>query len=47
MGLAPCPREQESSLYDIATHFGFVSDAKEVAAALEEGTPVRNREIPA
>ena len=41
------PREQESSLYDIATHFGFVSDAKEVAAALEEGTPVRNREIPA
>ena len=41
------PREQESSLYDIATHFGFVSDATEVAAALEEGTPVRNREIPA
>ena len=41
------PREQESSLYDIATHFGFVSDATEVAAALEEGTPIRNREIPA
>ena len=41
------PREQESSLYDIATHFGFVTDANEVAAALEEGTPVRNREIPA
>jgi ureidoacrylate peracid hydrolase len=41
------PREQESSLYDIATHFGFVSDAMEVATALEEGTPVRNREIPA
>ena len=41
------PREQESSLYDIATHFGFVSDAKEVAGALKEGTPVCNREIPA
>lgn len=41
------PREQESSLYDIATHFGFVSDAMEVAAALEGRTPVRNREIAA
>ena len=41
------PREQESSLYDIATHFGVVSDAMKVAAALAEGTPIRNREIPA
>ena len=41
------PREQESSLYDIATHFGVVSDAAEVAAALANGTPVHNREIAA
>ena len=41
------PREQESSLYDIATHFGVVSDAAEVAAALAHGTPVYNREIAA
>jgi ureidoacrylate peracid hydrolase len=41
------PREQESSLYDIATHFGVVSEAAEVAAALADGTPVYNREIAA
>ena len=41
------PREQESSLYDIATHFGVVSDAAEVSAALANGTPVHNREIAA
>ena len=41
------PREQESSLYDIATHFGVVSDAAEVSAALAHGTPVYNREIAA
>ena len=41
------PREQESSLYDIATHFGVVSDAAEVADALVHGTPVHHREIPA
>jgi len=38
------PREQESSLYDIATHFGIVSDAVSVAAALENGAPLENRE---
>ena len=36
------PREQESSLYDIATHFGTVTDSKQVVAALEHGTPVEN-----
>ena len=38
------PREQESSLYDIATHFGTVSTAEEVAGALIAGTPIHNRE---
>jgi ureidoacrylate peracid hydrolase len=41
------PREQESSLYDIATHFGVVTDSHEVAAALRDGVPVHNREIAA
>lgn len=31
------PREQQSSLYDIATHFGVVTDAATVVAAM--GTP--------
>ena len=36
------PREQDSSLYDIATHFGAVSDARSVAAGLvEHGLPSR------
>lgn len=39
------PREQESSLYDIATHFGVVSRAKAVIAAISGGTPVEN-EVP-
>jgi ureidoacrylate peracid hydrolase len=34
-------REQESSLYDIATHFGIVSDSASVAAALREGLSLR------
>ncbi len=37
-------REQASSLYDIGTHFGTVSDAASVAAALLQGTPIRNKE---
>jgi ureidoacrylate peracid hydrolase len=37
------PREQASSLYDIATHFGVVSTAPEVAAALLQHEPLRNR----
>ena len=36
-------REQASSLYDIGTHFGTVSDAATVAAALLQGTPIRNK----
>ena len=36
------PREQESSLYDIATHFGIVSEAEAVAQALSEGGLVAN-----
>ncbi len=35
-------REQESSLYDIATHFGVVSDSATVVAALREGAPIAN-----
>lgn len=37
------PREQESSLYDIATHFGTVSLADEVVAGLTEGFALENR----
>jgi ureidoacrylate peracid hydrolase len=36
------PREQESSLYDIATHFGIVSDANRVAAGLLAGASIEN-----
>jgi len=36
-------REQASSLYDIATHFGVVSDSAQVAAALLEAAPLQNR----
>lgn len=41
------PREQMSSLYDIATHFGTVSGSAEVIEALTHGSLIRNREIPA
>lgn len=34
------PREQASSLYDIATHFGTVSDTASIVAAFNEGRPV-------
>jgi ureidoacrylate peracid hydrolase len=37
------PREQESSLYDIATHFGVVSTADAVTAALLRNAPIENR----
>ena len=37
------PREQESSLYDIATHFGTVSGSQDVVAALTEGFALENR----
>lgn len=38
------PREQESSLYDIATHYGIVTDAKSVIAAITTGAPLVNQE---
>jgi ureidoacrylate peracid hydrolase len=41
------PREQESTLYDIATHFGIVSDARSVAAALQSGAVIENESIAA
>jgi ureidoacrylate peracid hydrolase len=41
------PREHESTLYDIATHFGVVSDAKTVANALRTGATIENHEIAA
>ncbi len=34
------PREQLSSLYDIATHHGMVTASRAVVAALGEGGPV-------
>jgi len=40
-------REQESSLYDIATHFGIVSDAANVVAALSQGSVIENIDIAA
>ena len=36
------PREQDSSLYDIATHFGVVSSAEAVVAALTGGAAIAN-----
>ena len=41
------PREQESSLYDIATHFGVVAMASVVAKALREGVEIANLDIAA
>jgi ureidoacrylate peracid hydrolase len=41
------PREQESSLYDIATHFGIVCESKDAIASLRRGTPVINQELAA
>lgn len=37
------PREQESSLYDIGTHFGVVSDSAGVAASLFNGAEITNK----
>ena len=34
------PREQDSTLYDIATHFGVISDATSVVQALRSGVPL-------
>ncbi|GAA2813928.1 cysteine hydrolase [Aminobacter anthyllidis] len=41
------PREQESTLYDISTHFGVVSDAENVVRALREGAFIENVNIAA
>jgi ureidoacrylate peracid hydrolase len=40
-------REQESTLYDIATHFGVVSDSASVVAALTSGHVIENEQIAA
>ncbi len=37
------PREQESSLYDIGTHFGLVSTSDATVAALRNRIPVKNQ----
>ena len=41
------PREQDSSLYDIATHFGVVSDAANVVRALTSHVPLQPLSIAA
>lgn len=41
------PREQESTLYDISTHFGVVSDSAAVIRALSDGAFVENVNIAA
>lgn len=41
------PREQESTLYDIATHFGIVTDAESVVSALSKGGIIENMDIAA
>lgn len=39
------PREQISTLYDISTHFGAVSDAQSIVSSLQEGKPVAEFDI--
>ena len=39
------PREQTSTLYDISTHFGAVSDAQSIVSSLQEGKPVAEFDI--
>ena len=36
------PREQDSSLYDIGTHFGWISTASQIIEAFQDGNPIRN-----
>lgn len=36
------PREQASSLYDIATHFGVVCNSDDIVAALDSSAPIEN-----
>jgi len=37
------PREQASTLYDIATHFGVVSDTAQIISALDSGATILNQ----
>jgi len=37
--------EQLASLYDIATHFGWVCDTSAVCAALTDGQPIENSDV--
>ena len=37
--------EQVASLYDISTHFGWVSDTRGVVRALETNTPIDNADL--
>ncbi|CAB4959473.1 MAG: isochorismatase family protein [Actinobacteria bacterium] len=37
------PMEQHASLYDISTHFGWVTTSDEVCAALASGSPIMNQ----
>lgn len=39
------PREQISTLYDISTHFGAVSDARSIVSSLQERKPVTEFDI--
>ncbi len=39
------PREQISTLYDISTHFGWVSHSQEVIGALLQGSSIGNKAI--
>jgi len=39
------PREQASTLYDISTHFGWVSHSAEVMGGLLQGSAIGNKEI--
>lgn len=41
------PREQESTLCDIATHFGIVTDSASVVSALAKGSVIENMDIAA
>lgn len=39
------PREQQSTLYDISTHFGIVTDAESIVTSLRERKPVTEYQI--
>ena len=39
------PREQESSLYDIATHFGWISESGDVIKAITQGHALIGKQV--